>query len=63
MSLIRVSETVFINSEKISSLESKKDRVLVWVDGRSYTVGVPLKDFINQLGISNQSSGGQHFAG
>lgn len=63
MSLVKISDTVLINTDKISSVESRKDKVLVWVDGRSYTVDVPLKYFMTQFGMTQQSSGAQHFAG
>jgi hypothetical protein len=63
MALIKISDTVMINSNRIDSIEAKKDKTWVSVGNKSYTVDLPLKEFIRKVGIAEQSEGGQHFAG
>lgn len=53
MNLIKVSENVLINPECISCIEQKKvnkqDVIIVWVDGKSYTLETPLPEFLKSL--------------
>lgn len=63
MALIQVSDSVFINSKRIDAVEAKKDKTWVSCGGKSYTVDMNIRDFIKKVGISEQSSGQQHFSG
>ena len=63
MALISISENVMINSSRIDSIEAKKDKTWVSVGNKSYTVDIPMNEFIRKVGIAEQSSGSQHFAG
>ena len=63
MALIKISDTVMINSNKIDSIEDKNGKTWVSVGSRSYTVAIPIKEFINKVAIAEQSEGKQHFAG
>ena len=67
MNLVKISQNVLVNPHCISCVEQKKIRdkqvVIVWVESRSYTLDVPLKDFLNELDNLQVTSNGQHFAG
>jgi hypothetical protein len=63
MALIQISDNVMINSTRIDAIEAKKDKTWVSVGSKSYTVDMPIKEFIRRIGVAEQSSGGQHFAG
>lgn len=63
MALIKISDTVMINSNKIDSIEDKNGKTWVSVGSRSYTVDISTADFIKKVGIAEQSEGKQHFAG
>lgn len=63
MALIKISNTVFVKSDRIDSVEDKNGKTWVSVGSRSYTVDMPIADFIKKVGIAEQSEGKQHFAG
>lgn len=63
MALIKISNSIFINSLRIDSIEAKKDKTWVSCGGKSYTIDIPLNDFMKKVAMAEQSSGGQHFAG
>ncbi len=67
MNLIKVSDNVLINPECISCIEQKKvnkqDVIIVWVDGKSYTLEVPLPEFLTSLDNLDVTSNRQIFAG
>lgn len=67
MNLIKISNNILVNPKCISCIEQKtlhsKEVVIIWVDGRSYTLGVPLKDFMHELDNLGLSGNGQFFAG
>ena len=63
MALIQISDNVMINPHRIDAIEAKKDKTWVSVGNKSYTVNMPIKEFIRKVGISEQSEGKQHFAG
>ena len=51
MILVRISKNILVNPNCISSVEQKEVRgkqvIIVWVNDCSYTLDVPLKDFMN----------------
>lgn len=63
MALIKISDNILINSDRIDSIEAKKDKTWVSCGGRSYTLDVPLVEFMKKMALAQQSSGQQHFAG
>lgn len=63
MALIAISDTVTINTTRIDAIEAKKDKTWVCLGNKSYTVNMTIKEFIKKVGIAEQSSGAQHFAG
>lgn len=63
MALISISEKVMINSDRIDAIEAKGEKTWVSIGNKSYTIDIPIAEFINKIGKANQSSGGQHFAG
>lgn len=67
MNLIKVSDNVLINPNCISCVEQKiinKNTVIViWVDGKSYTLGVSIKDFLSSLDNLDIVGYGQEFGG
>ena len=67
MNLIKVSDNVLINPECISCIEQKKinkqDAIIVWVDGKSYQMEVPLKEFLQSLDNVDIRGSGQEFGG
>lgn len=63
MALIQISDTIAINSDKIDSIESKGEKIWISIGTKSYTIDIPISEFLKKIGTANQSSGGQHFAG
>ena len=67
MNLIKISNNVLVNPDSISCVEqkviNKKTIVIIWVEGKSYTLDIPLMEFLNILDNINIVSGEQHFAG
>ena len=63
MALFQISDVTYINTERIDSVEAKKDKTWVSVGNKSYTVDLPIREFIRKVGIANQNEGTQHFAG
>lgn len=63
MALIQISDSVMINSKRIDCVEAKKNKTWVSIGNKSYTIDLPLAEFIRKVGISEQSEGKQHFAG
>ncbi len=67
MNLIKVSENVLINPDCISCIEQKKvnkqDVIIVWVDGKSYTLEIPLSEFLTALDNLDVSENKQIFGG
>ena len=67
MNLIPISPNVLVNPENISCIEQKVSRgveiTYVWVGDRNYLLEIPLDEFYRSIGIMEQSSGGQYFAG
>lgn len=62
MTLIKISDTVMINSNKIDVIESKGDKTWVSCGNKSYTVDININEFIKKIGTAEQSHGQQHFA-
>ena len=67
MNLIKISDNVLVNPKCISCVEQKKVSgktvVIVWVEGKSYTLGVSMKEFLNSLDNLDISGHGQEFGG
>ena len=67
MNLIKVSDNVLINPNCISCIEQKKvnkqDVIIIWVDGKSYTLEVSLPEFLNSLDNLEITSNKQIFGG
>ena len=67
MKLIKISATEAINPDCISAMETKnlrgKEILTVWVEGRSYKIDIPIKEFLDALDNSSVFSNQQHFAG
>lgn len=63
MKLIAIAPNLLVNPDFISSVEQKKNFTYVVVGGKEYILKVPMKDFYQSMGIAEQSSGEQHFAG
>lgn len=67
MNLIKLSDNVLVNAKCISCVEqktvNKKSVVIVWVEGKSYTLGVSLKEFLTSLDNTDLSGHGQEFGG
>ena len=67
MNLIKVSDNVLINPDCISCIEQKKvnkqDVIIVWVDGKSYTMEIPLQEFLVSLDNLEVSENKQIFGG
>ena len=67
MNLIKISMNVMVNPDCISCIEQKKinkqDIVIVWVDGKSYTLEIPLDQFIEILDNLGAFSNKQIFGG
>ena len=63
MALIQISDNVMINSSRIDSIEAKKDKTWVSVGNKSFTIDMPVSEFVRKVGIAEQSEGGQHWAG
>lgn len=63
MALIQISDSVLINSNRIDSIEAKKDKTWVSVGSKSYTIDMPLEAFKKKVAMAEQLSGQQHFAG
>lgn len=63
MALVKISDTIMINSDRIDSIEAKKDKTWVSCGGKSYTIDIPMTEFMKKLALEQQSSGKQHFAG
>lgn len=61
--MIVISDDVMINSQRIDSIEAKKDKTWVQVGNKSYTINIPIKDFLKKIAMAEQSSGSQHFSG
>lgn len=67
MNLVKISKNVLVNPKYISSVEQKdvrgKQTIIIWVDGRSYTLEVSLKEFMNELDNLQITDNKQYFAG
>ena len=61
--LIKISDTAMINTDRIDSVEQKKDKTWVWIGGRSYTLDIPFQDFMKKYVTTREYDGSQHFAG
>ena len=61
--LIKISDTVMINSDRIDSVEEKKDKTWIWCGGRSYTMDISFQDFMKKYVSTREYDGSQHFAG
>lgn len=67
MNLIKVSPNVLVNPKCISCVEQKKVNgksvVIVWVEGKSYTLSISMKEFLSSLDNLDISGHGQEFGG
>lgn len=67
MNLINISPNVFINPKCISCIEqktiNKKSVIIVWVEGKSYILEMPLKELFQILDDLDVSTNKQFFAG
>lgn len=67
MNLVKISDNILVNPKCISCIEQKivheKRLIIVWVEGRSYTLGVPIEDFMQELDNLEITSNGQYFSG
>lgn len=63
MALIKISDTVMVNSDRIDSIEAKKDKTWIWSGGRSYTIDIPFNDFMKKYTTTREYDGSQHFSG
>lgn len=67
MNLIPISPNVLINAEDICYIEQKKSKngpvIKIGVGGKEFEVEIPLQQLYDSIGMGEQSSGGQHFAG
>lgn len=63
MAWIIISDGVLINTNRINSIEPKKDKTWVSCGNKYYTIDMTVKEFVKKIGEAEQSSGQQHFAG
>lgn len=67
MTLIDIGENILINPEYISSIEKNKvrgnDVIIIWVNGRSYTLQSSFEKFLSKLNLSVANDKKQYFAG
>lgn len=70
MNLINISPNIFINPKCISCIEqkviNKKTVIIVWVEGKSYTLQMPLEQFftiLDNLDVTSNVQTKQEFGG
>ena len=67
MTLIQITETIFVNPESIDAVEFKilraKPSVTVFVKNRSYKLKVPLREFLEKLKVTDMTKYQQFFVG